>query len=290
MEAHLSLTIESSAEHTSWLSRRLTELGFASFEEQASERGVRLIVYDPSEARLLDVQRELEQSARQRSPRPRLQFAIDKATSDWALAWTEHLEPVQLTARIRLFPRLPTRAPAPGEIYLKPAFAFGFGEHPSTRLMAGWLERACRRDGGGSLLDVGSGTGVLALVAHKSGASRVVGIDISGPAVQAARDNAELNHASDVVFLQGPVSQLVERFDMVVANIEANVLLHLCEDIVDRLSPAGELALAGLIEEQCEAVIRRYEQAGVSLEIEGREEDWCLLVGQRRRAGESSSG
>ncbi len=285
MEAHLSLTIESSAEHTPWLSRRLTELGFAAFEEQASERGIRLIVYDPSEQRLRDVQRVLEQSARQRSPRPRLEFEIAKTTSDWALAWTDHLEPVQLTASLTLFPQVPTRAPGPSEIYLKPAFAFGFGEHPSTRLIAGWLERACRGHAGGSVLDVGSGTGILALVAHKNGSNRVVGIDISAPAVQAARDNAELNQASGVVFLQVPLTQLAERFDRVVANIEANVLLDLCEDIVAKLSPAGELALAGLIEEQCDAVIRRYCKAGVSLEIEGREEDWCLLVGHARRAG-----
>lgn len=282
MEAHLSLTIESSAEHTPWLSRRLTELGFAAFEERASETGIRLIVYDPSERRLRDVQRQLEQSARQRSPRPQLQFEIGQATTDWALSWTQHLQPVQLTAHLTLFPQLPTRAPGPSEIYLEPAFAFGFGEHPSTRLIARWLEHACMRHEGCSVLDVGSGTGVLALVAHKHGAGRVVGVDLSEPAVQAARDNAEHNRASGLVFLQVPVSQLVERFDRVVANIEANVLLDLCDDIVARLSPAGELALAGLIEEQCDAVMRRYYEGGVLLEIEDREDDWCLLVGRRR--------
>jgi ribosomal protein L11 methylase PrmA len=63
------------------------------------------------------------------------------------------------------------------------------------------------------------------------------------------------------------------------------VLLDLCEDIVARLSPAGELALAGLIDEQCDAVVRRYGEAGIQLEIEDREDDWCLLVGRRRPAG-----
>jgi ribosomal protein L11 methyltransferase len=122
---------------------------------------------------------------------------------------------------------------------------------------------------------------VLALVAHKSGAGRIVGVDTSLPAVEAARVNAGLNGAAHATFLEGSVSNIPGRFDLVVANIEANVLLAVCEGVARRLGPQAELALTGLIEEQCEVVIQRYRAAGVSLGLADQEEDWCLLVGHR---------
>jgi ribosomal protein L11 methyltransferase len=122
---------------------------------------------------------------------------------------------------------------------------------------------------------------VLALVAHKSGAGRIVGVDTSLPAVEAARVNAGLNHAPQARFIEGSVSDISERFDLVVANIEAHVLLAVCDGVARCLGPQTELALTGLIEEQCEAVIQRYHSVGVSLGLAEREQDWCLLVGRR---------
>jgi ribosomal protein L11 methyltransferase len=296
MEVYFSLKIALGREHLAWLSSRLGELGFFAFEEQASARGVAVVVYDPSQERLDAVQRALAQSASRHAASPQLGFELDRPDPSWALAWTEHLVPVQLTPRLTLYPHAPAAhgrpgssapespasgtAPSEHEIYLEPAFAFGFGEHPTTRLMASWLERACGRRPGCSVLDVGCGTGVLALVAHKSGAGRVVGVDTSRPAVAAARVNAELNQVTQVTFQEGSVSAVAGPFDLVVANIEANVLLAVCDDVTRHLRPGAELALTGLIDEQCEAVIRRYGTAGVALGLAEREQDWCLLVGR----------
>jgi ribosomal protein L11 methyltransferase len=282
MDSYFSLKIELRREQLAWLSARLLELGFPAYEEQAGARGLVLVIYDPSRARLELVERQLAQTARGRSPGAPLSFELSRADMSWALEWTRHLVPVQLTPRLMLFPYAPAGMPGENELYLTPAFAFGFGEHPTTRLIASWLEQACRERPGCSVLDVGCGTGVLALVARASGAGRVVGLDISPSAVCAARANAALNQMSEISFLQAPVTGAGGSFDVVVANIEANVLLEMREGVAGSVSSAGALALAGLIDEQCDAVISGYAAAGVPLGVAARIDDWCLLVGNRR--------
>lgn len=281
MDRYLSLTIELPAEDVEWLSARLGELGFAAFEEQAAPGGARVIIYDVSEARLTLARDRLKMMAEAPGASRELRFEIGQPGGDWALAWTQHLEPVSLAEGVTLFPHAPARARRPGELYLKPAFAFGFGEHPSTRLVARALARACGARQGLSVLDVGCGTGVLALLAHLSGAGRIVGVDVSEDAVAAARENAELNDAEDVVFRKAAVTELGEQFDCVVANIEGTVLLELAGGIAQRLNPAGEVLLAGFISSQCEGLVRRYREAGVTLELREQADDWCLLAGSR---------
>jgi ribosomal protein L11 methyltransferase len=280
MQSYFLLRIELSREQLSWLSARLSEQGFPAYEEQASARGVVVAIYHPSRGRLQAVQRLLEQGAVRRWPGAQLGFTLSAADMSWALEWTRHLVPVQLTPGLMLFPHAPAGPPKAHELYLTPAFAFGFGEHPSTRLIASWLEQACADRPGCSVLDVGCGTGVLALVARASGAGGVVGVDISRDAVVAARANAALNQLAQITFVEGSIADVVGPFDVVVANIEANVLLELCGSLAGSLRSTGALALAGLIDEQCGPVIAAYEAAGVSLVVAGHSEDWCLLVGR----------
>jgi ribosomal protein L11 methyltransferase len=166
--------------------------------------------------------------------------------------------------------------PDPGALYLEPAFAFGFGEHPSTRLLASWVEARCRAHPGCSLLDVGCGTGVLALVACKSGAGRVLGVDTSEPAVQAARANSALNRLP-ATFLQQDGGDLDERFDYVVANIEAPVLIAASPGIARCARAAKALALSGFISEQVPGLVQHYARLGLALHPEANEGDWCLL-------------
>jgi len=213
-------------------------------------------------------------------PNSALCFSLGQPGVDWALLWTEHLRPVRLTPSLMLYPDASEVAPGPGRLCLLPAFAFGFGEHVTTRLMATWLESRCRAHPGSSVLDVGCGTGVLALVACLSGAGRVLGVDISEPAVQASRANAELNRLP-AQFQQGSAGGLSERFECVVANIEAGVLTAESAGIVRSVSETGELALAGFIDEQVPGLLERYRAAGVELRHQASEGDWCLLVGRR---------
>jgi ribosomal protein L11 methyltransferase len=271
---HWSLSVRVARERVEQLGAHLLQLGFSAFEEQGAPGGARLLVYSEREQRLRDVARELSRAADLGA----VSCEIAELGTEWQLAWTRHLEPVELTANIRLVPGAPGGAPEPNVLYLEPAFAFGFGEHASTRLIAAWLEAACRQRPGASVLDAGTGTGVLAFVAARSGAARVIGIDTSLQALQAAGRNAVLNHISNVHFVHASVAAIDGCFDIVAANIEATVLLALRGALAERVTSGGGLALSGLIEEQADDVIVAYAEAGVHLERVAREGEWCLLA------------
>lgn len=277
MDEYFCLRIELALRELAWLTERLTRLGFPVFEEQRHGAVARLLIYDQDEPRLGELAHVLQRSAAAARPAVVLGTSLAAAPRDWALRWTEYLQPVQLTASLTLHPTRGEGSPQPGVLFLEPAFAFGFGEHATTRLMAAWLEQRCRAQPGCSVLDVGCGTGVLALVASKSGAGRVVGVDTSQPAVLAARANAQQN-GLDVQFEQRAAEDLNERFELVVANIEAHVLLAASEGLVRCV--AGELALAGFIHEQVEELVQHYAARGVVLHQEASEGDWCLLAGR----------
>jgi ribosomal protein L11 methyltransferase len=280
-----SLSIQVPRGRLEALSSWLLELGFPSFEERSVSGGVELIVYAPDPPALERLREELLRAAAQAGvATTELVFRLVEVPPDWALEWTKHLEPVALTPTLRLYPHRPVGVPAPGALYLEPAFAFGFGEHASTRLMARWLEAACRRQPGGSVLDVGCGTGVLALVAVRSGAASVLGIDISEAAIRAAQVNVALNGIEPAArFERVGVEAVLGSFDHVVANIEARVSCELAGAIAKRVAPGGALGLSGFVSEQCEVVARCYAAEGLRLELGGREGDWCLLVGERER-------
>lgn len=271
---HWSLAVRVASERVEQLGAHLLRLGFSAFEERPARGGAEVLVYSESEQCLRDVARELGSAA----DLGVLSCEIAELGSQWQLAWTQHLEPVELTADIRLVPGAPEGSPEPNALYLERAFAFGFGEHPSTRLIAAWVERTCRQRPGASVLDVGMGTGVLALVAARSGAERVIGVDTSLEAVRAAARNAALNRVWNAQFLHASVDAVGGRFDIVAANIEAMVLVELSGAIARRLAPSGALALSGLIEEQAGEVIRAYAGAGVRLARVAREGEWCLLA------------
>lgn len=282
LEPSWSLVLELPRRHLEALATRLVALGFPAFEERPTRRGVCVVVYAPSVAALEAVRDALLRGlASDGVAAGELGVELVEVPSSWALEWTKYLEPVELTPSLRLFPWRPTRPPLASELYLEPAFAFGFGEHPSTRLAARWLEASCQGAPGCSVLDVGCGTGVLAFVARRAGAGAVTGVDLSSEAIAAARVNAELNGVDGVAFCCGQVADVHDTFERVVANIEASVLSALAPGIAACVAPGGELGLSGFIAEQCDDLVHRYAEAGLGLERRASSGDWCLLVGTR---------
>ena len=180
-------------------------------------------------------------------------------------------------------------ADASAVVEIDPGQAFGAGTHPSTRLLAEWLAAAMA--GGERVLDVGCGSGVLALVAARLGAAEAVGIDIEPAAVMAAEANARRNSLEEVTGFSTDPADSAESgtFDIVVANITADVLIALAGDIVARVAPGGRLAVSGLSAGQISTVAAAYHCHGIELASPVRLDDW-VAVSARRASSESASG
>jgi len=172
-------------------------------------------------------------------------------------------------------------AEAPEVVEIDPGGAFGAGTHPSTRLLAEWL--AGEVAGDERVLDVGCGSGVLALVAARLGATEAVGIDIEPAAVSAAEANARRNGLDGVAsFSTAPVYNAgLGTFDVVVANITADVLMLLAGDIAARVAPDGRLAVSGISAGQMSTVAAAYRPYGIDLGDPVRLDDWMSLAGRK---------
>ncbi len=184
-------------------------------------------------------------------------FAVSDETLSWEpyAALTANAAPIFLTERLVLAPNDARPEVAEGSRVLRmiPDMCFGDGTHVTTRLAAQAVEAACTSRPGTSLLDVGTGSGVLALVGALLGAAPVLGIDIDPVAVAAARRNAEENLLS-ARFMCQPLETIPERFAIVVANLEPRTQLELASAIAERVAPGGLLILTGFLANQRAAI------------------------------------
>lgn len=196
------------------------------------------------------------------------------------VGWLNRNRPVSVGERLAIcFPWMETDAPSVVEI--DSGGAFGAGTHPSTRLLAQWLAKRLR--GGERVLDVGCGSGVLALVAARLGAVEIVGLDIEPAAVAAAESNARRNGLDGLAaFSTAPVGAVeLGLFDIIVANITADVLIALASDIAARVAPSGRLAFSGISAAQVSTVAAAYRRCGFELAESTRRDDWVSLAGSR---------
>jgi ribosomal protein L11 methyltransferase len=161
--------------------------------------------------------------------------------------------------------------------------AFGTGAHPTTSLCLEALSDALAARPGAAVLDVGTGSGLLAIAARKLGAGRVAANDVDPVAVRVARENAAANGVA-LELVAGPVEDVAGPFEVVVANILANTLVELAPALAERLAPGGLLFLAGILTPQEEEVRSAYLAEGLARlpDLERREGEWSLLALGRR--------
>ena len=179
--------------------------------------------------------------------------------ADWAEAWKVHYHPVRIGRRLLIRP-LWTQVelqPDDVEIALDPGMAFGTGTHPTTQLCLEALEDLIVP--GANVLDLGCGSGILAIAAAKLGAQHVLALDIDTVAVEAALLNAEQNGAAEKITVQeGSLESLVtsaRRFDLIVVNILARIIIEMCSQHLGEVVRPGGLAIfSGIIEEQANDV------------------------------------
>jgi ribosomal protein L11 methyltransferase len=207
---------------------------------------------------------------------PRLEEIIGDV---WRDAWKEHFRPFAITRSIVIRPPWEAYAEKPGEqvLVLEPGRAFGTGLHETTSLVAGALERHAKELAGKAVLDVGCGSGILALVAITLGAATARAVDNDPDAVEVTRENATRNGLDESVTSDtAPLDAIAERFPVVVANIEARVLIPMAPALGARVEPGGLLVLSGILAPQQADVCAAY--ARFALEEAPGKGEWVALV------------
>jgi len=182
---------------------------------------------------------------------------------DWALAWRAFFTPLHI-GRLVIKPSWHDYAPAPGEtvVELDPGQTFGTGHHPTTRMCLQLLENYLRP--GMEVLDLGTGSGILALAAARLGAKSVVALDTDPLAVKAARENVRKNHLTEAIKVRkGTADAKWGPFDLVAANLTAGILLELMPALSSALKGEGLLIAGGIIGDRQDEVEKALAEAGL---------------------------
>jgi ribosomal protein L11 methyltransferase len=240
-------------------------------------------------------------------PEPRICFLSE---TDWAEAWKSNYDVLRVGRRLVIKPTWRDYTPHPGDliIALDPGMAFGSGLHPTTRLCLEAMEDYLRP--GATVLDVGTGSGILAIAAARLGASYVLALDTDPLAAQVARENIALNRVESIVHVKVEAPKLshnkhqisdqqlsnsVNRkasglhseasskpqsliFDLVQVNILAETIIKLVPALADSLAPRGILIASGIIADRADAVVTSLRQSGLSLAEQRSQEEWVALI------------
>ncbi len=198
----------------------------------------------------------------------------------WAESWKDHFPPLAIGER--LFVRPPWSAPAQAgriDIVIDPGMAFGTGHHTTTRSCLTWLERALRARPAARVLDLGTGSGILAIAAAKLGARTVWAVDIDPEARAIAAENAARNGVADRLRIQADLPSAA--FEVVVANLLGGTLIELAADIAARLEPGAVVLGAGVLVEEAPAVRASWRAAGLADDGDLADEGWVALAARR---------
>ncbi len=237
-----------------WISAEAWAAGAAGVEERESGGGVELLIYAPA-AEIEAVRDAVSQAG----------VALDLGPpemvleTDWAEQWKQGLEAIVVSTRLVVRPSFVAHSLEPGqlELVVDPGQAFGTGGHASTRLSLEWIDAlADDLPRGARVLDVGTGTGVLALAAIRLAGARAVAFDLDPLAAEAVRENAETNRVRDGLDLFiGPLDALAPiGFDLVLANLLKSEMLPLLGGIAERVRPGGYAVFAGLLASEADEV------------------------------------
>ncbi len=166
------------------------------------------------------------------------------------------------------------------------SMAFGTGDHPTTRMIIETMEsmwdELLHRNPSPIVLDLGTGTGILAIVAAKLGVKRVLAIDIDEDAIRCAKENIEANNVARFITVSNTKDwDAKDTYDVIVANLDLNTLTSLSNKIVYSLKRGGFLLLSGILNEQIEKILDAYQQLGLEclcVKIDPFEKEWAEIV------------
>jgi ribosomal protein L11 methyltransferase len=294
MKRWLEIDLWVSAGFEEAVSNFLMEQGATGVEEiDEKQERKRLKIYFPGKAKDQRVLNALNRylTSVQRLYPSQFHYRIENLTlpdKDWGESWKKFFKPVKVTSRIVVKPPWRSIQLKRGQILIEitPGLAFGTGTHATTQLCIRTLARRLRVKGV-SVLDVGTGSGILAIIAAKLGASEVWGVDTDDLSVEIAGENVERNNVSHRVRIRlGTVGDVRRTFDVVVANIDLRVLKKMRWPLLHRVKPGGYLVLSGLLAEEEQALRKRYLDTGQFQFKEIKKQgEWACLTLRKKGGG-----
>ena len=291
MKQWLTVTLHIPKDAEEAVSNFLVERGAAGIEEVGEDlKWKRLKTYlpkDGSEKRVLQSLDRYLKSLRAIYPEIS-QSQIETAPlqeEDWSVHWKRFFKPVSVSSTFVVKPPWSAVRLKRGQIPIEinPGMAFGTGTHATTQLSIQALEENM----GGkerSVLDVGTGSGILAIAAAKLGASEVFAVDIDGAALENARENIARNDVSDRIRIrQGSIGRLRKKFDIIVANIDIRNLRRMKRSLIHHLNDRGLLILSGILDKEKGRLQERFLETGVLEPAKvTRQDEWACLTFKKR--------
>ncbi len=267
----LSFVPVSSDDDKSFLTAELFQVGFDSFNEEEN----RLLAYISAESFTEDILKEITFLKNH----PEIKTEIKSLENiNWNKEWESNYQPVTIAGKC--YVRAPFHPPATGveyEIVIEPKMAFGTAHHETTQLMAGWLMDLDVKDK--DVLDMGCGTGILAILANKMGARYVIGIDNDEWAWRNGMENFQINGLPAEHVFAGDASLIrKDRFDVLLANINRNILLQDMKAYADGLRKKSDLLLSGFYKSDIDAISARASEFGLHLSGFRSLNDWAVVL------------
>lgn len=265
----LDFTVTPRDPGTEILVARLAEMGFEGFEE--TETGI--LAYIPSEAydeagvRSIDVIQAMDF---------KVSFVVREVEDqNWNSLWESSYAPVTLAGGIHIRASFhPERQDMAHQIIIDPKMSFGTAHHETTALM---MEQMLQEDcSGKTVLDMGCGTAVLAILAERLGADRVVAIDIDANAVENARENIVKNNCGKVDVLQGGAESVSGIFGLILANINKNILVRDLPVFAGHLEQDGVLLMSGFYRDDLQDIEKAGRDHGLRLDTSGSRNNWTM--------------
>lgn len=207
---------------------------------------------------------------------------IGLCEEDWANAWKAYYKPIKIGSKIVIVPAWEKYEAAQGELIVRmdPGMAFGTGTHETTRLVIGLLEKYTTP--GVRMLDVGTGSGILAICASRLGAGECKAYDIDPMSVRVARENIKDSGLTNITCDQSDLLRSVDleggKYGLVCANIVADIIIRMTPDVHKYMAEDGVLLASGIIMERSGDVVSCFEQHGFEIVERAEENGWCALA------------
>ncbi|MEG2353372.1 MAG: 50S ribosomal protein L11 methyltransferase [Clostridium sp.] len=198
---------------------------------------------------------------------------------DWENNWKQYYKPTKVGEKIVVKPIWEEYEEKQGELIveLDPGMAFGTGTHETTRMCIKGLEKHVRESS--TVFDIGTGSGILAITAAKLGAKEVIGVDLDPVAVDSAKQNVSFNNVSNIDIRYGNLMEVVQgKADVVVANIIADIIMFLAEDVKNFVKEGGRFISSGIILDRKDDVINKLTECGFNIEEVNIEGEWVCII------------